>query len=870
MALIVSLTGAAAATPAPTPPAPAPDRISLESVAVDGDADVRRLERMGFDVTHDVSPTEAVVAFHSDRERERLAAAGFDSAVLIPDLAAKSLADRRAEETSVRASTLPSQRDTYRVYDDYVNEINQIATDHPEIARKITLGQSIEGRPIIGLEIAAEVNREDDGRPVYLNLGLHHAREWPSGEFPMEFAIDLVESYGPAGEITTLLDQARVIIVPVVNPDGFIASRGSAPSAGGLPVIVGGFNEFRRKNCRPAPNNAQDAALPCSLRPNSGVDLNRNYGYYWGGPGSGTSPTAENYRGTGPFSEPESEAIHQLSSRIHPTVVISNHTFTDTGWWLRQPGFQASFFPQEAPGYSPGCTASSLCSISPDETAMKALGDEMEGATGWPSDLSWELGSITGATEDWNYFAQGSYGYTPEARGLDFHSLYADMVVEEYEGDATHAGLGVREAFLASGRFARDESHHAVIEGPAPPGATLHLRKSFTSPRHPNQVDAQGDPLPGTPEQLHTTLKVPASGQYEWHVAPSNRPLEPPEAWQMTCVRAGETEESPATPVNVARGDVENVDWAAGSACGDPPPGPNLPPLADFDVLTAQPVAGEEIDFSSTSVDPDGAIQTTEWDLDGDVNADFGPPADAEGLVATTTFANPGTYPIRVRVTDDDGDTDMATRNVVVAAAPPPNEDPEADFSFAPDEPVAEEDVQFMSTSDDADGNLVSFSWDFDDDGAFDDGFGSQVTRGFLAVGTYPVSLEVTDDDGATDTVTKNVTVGPRAGSSGEPLQAPATATCRDQRATIVGTPGPDLLLGTPGPDVIAALAGRDRIRAGGGRDVVCGGAGPDLLKGGRGADILRGGAGRDRLRGGRGDDDCRGGRGRDSLRSCP
>ena len=70
--------------------------------------------------------------------------------------------------------------------------------------------------------------------------------------------------------------------------------------------------------------------------------------------------------------------------------------------------------------------------------------DPTLGATGWPSDLGWELGDITGATEDWNYFSQGTYGYTPEARGPNFHATYANMVVTEYVGDASHPGEGVR------------------------------------------------------------------------------------------------------------------------------------------------------------------------------------------------------------------------------------------------------------------------------------------------------------------------------------------------------------------------------------------------------------------------------------------
>jgi uncharacterized repeat protein (TIGR01451 family) len=121
-------------------------------------------------------------------------------------------------------------------------------------------------------------------------------------------------------------------------------------------------------------------------------------------------------------------------------------------------------------------------------------------------------------------------------------------------------------------------------------------------------------------------------------------------------------------------------------------------------------------------------------------------------------------------------------------------------------------------------------------------------------------------------------------------------ATCRGVTATVIGTPGGDLLVGTPGPDVITALGGNDRIVSEAGRDLVCAGSGsdfvgagtaadrvfggagrdrllgrggPDLLKGSGGADVLKGGPGSDRLRGGRGFDRCLGGAGADSIRGC-
>ena len=122
------------------------------------------------------------------------------------------------------------------------------------------------------------------------------------------------------------------------------------------------------------------------------------------------------------------------------------------------------------------------------------------------------------------------------------------------------------------------------------------------------------------------------------------------------------------------------------------------------------------------------------------------------------------------------------------------------------------------------------------------------------------------------------------------------TPTCRGVVATVIGTPGDDVLLGTTGPDVVVALGGADRILSRAGRDLTCAGGGadvvgagtasdrvfagagpdrllgrggPDLLKGSGGNDVIKGGGGADRLRGGRGFDRCRGGSGTDSVRGC-
>ena len=139
-------------------------------------------------------------------------------------------------------------------------------------------------------------------------MGVHHAREWPSGELAMEFATDLVKSYGRNDRITRLLNKARVIVVPVVNPDGFNLSRTDGeyvdlrqaneydPTGGTVSILGTPGQAYKRKNCRPAPGQQLPAPDTCRATLASpggygaGVDLNRNYGGFWGGPGADEQP----------------------------------------------------------------------------------------------------------------------------------------------------------------------------------------------------------------------------------------------------------------------------------------------------------------------------------------------------------------------------------------------------------------------------------------------------------------------------------------------------------------------------------------------------------------------------------------------------
>ena len=86
---------------------------------------------------------------------------------------------------------------------------------------------------------------------------------------------------------------------------------------------------------------------------------------------------------------------------------------------------------------------------------------------------------------------------------------------------------------------------------------------------------------------------------------------------------------------------------------------------------------------------------------------------------------------------------------------------PSGGFIFEPSTPGVGEDVTFSSTATDPEGPLdpSAHSWDFNGDGQFGDAVGATVTHRFAAAGTVSVGLQVTDADGESTTVTRDVTV---------------------------------------------------------------------------------------------------------------
>jgi hypothetical protein len=91
-------------------------------------------------------------------------------------------------------------------------------------------------------------------------------------------------------------------------------------------------------------------------------------------------------------------------------------------------------------------------------------------------------------------------------------------------------------------------------------------------------------------------------------------------------------------------------------------------------------------------------------------------------------------------------------------------------------------------------------------------------------------------------------------------------ACCPPGTNVIVGTAGNDTINGTSGSDCILGRDGQDTLNGLGGNDFISGGGGDDIINGGDGNDVLFGGLGQDQLNGGNGADTLFGDDGDDTL----
>ncbi len=285
-----------------------------------------------FDDTHAVRPDGSAEFLLWPGDRRKLDALGVEYRIFTPK--AESAVPGAGRPSGLELQ--PGERSGYRVLADYVTDMQALATAYPRQARMIKFPEkSLEGRDVYGLEIADDIAAaQTDGRPTFWIDGAHHSREWPSCEYTLMFGYDVLRNFGIDPRVTGLLSKIRLVLVPVVNVDGFVTSReavyATTPADMDIPWAITGTMTGWRKNRRSYTNALYGPANTRSeLNLDAhGVDPNRNYPFFWGGEGGEASdPQSQTYGGAAPLSEPESRNIAGGMKASQVTAYLTNHTY---------------------------------------------------------------------------------------------------------------------------------------------------------------------------------------------------------------------------------------------------------------------------------------------------------------------------------------------------------------------------------------------------------------------------------------------------------------------------------------------------------------------------------------------------------------
>ncbi len=263
-------------------------------------------------------------------------------------------------------SRLDPSRDMggYMTLDEIYAYLDTLIDDHRNlVSNKTHIGYTLEGRDMWAVKISDNPNLDEDEPEVMFTAAIH-AREVITPLVMLNIMDYLTDWYGVLPEVAELVDNRELWFVIPVNPDGYYYNEVTNPNGGGM----------WRKNRR----NNGDGSF--------GVDLNRNYAYEWGYDDVGSSPSGfdNTYRGTGPFSEPESQNMRDFTIAHEFVITVYYHSYSNLILWPW--------------GYD--------YYITPDNDLFAAMGDSMSLMNGYDPGPAHTLYPANGVTDDWGYGEQ--------------------------------------------------------------------------------------------------------------------------------------------------------------------------------------------------------------------------------------------------------------------------------------------------------------------------------------------------------------------------------------------------------------------------------------------------------------------------------
>ncbi len=358
--------------------------------------DYTALQSAGLEIDHALTGKDnSITVFLSDKQFHKLQLTSFRYDVLIDDWFGYYAKQPALTESEKESIIRQSKRDYgvegfgfgsmggFYTLNEVNAQLDSMFAHYPNIiTQKFSIGNSLEGRPIYVVKISDNPKVNENEPQVYFN-SLIHARE-PQGMMTlMYYMYYLLENYGTDPEVTYLVNNREIYFQPVVNPDGYEYNRSTNPNGGGM------FRKNRRLN--------SDGSR--------GIDLNRNFSFMWGYNNSGSSniPSDETYRGTAPFSEPETQVMRDFVNSKSFKTALNYHTYSNL---LLYPWSYASI-------------------QTPDNSIFVEYSTDMVAFNGYENGQPPViLYDVNGSTDDWMYGEQTSkpkiLSMTPEVGSSGF------------------------------------------------------------------------------------------------------------------------------------------------------------------------------------------------------------------------------------------------------------------------------------------------------------------------------------------------------------------------------------------------------------------------------------------------------------------
>uniref|UniRef100_A0A667YU23 Carboxypeptidase B n=1 Tax=Myripristis murdjan TaxID=586833 RepID=A0A667YU23_9TELE len=319
-------------------------------------------------VTIDIDVDIRVPAAHVDMVYTMLQQS--DMKVLIEDL--QGAVDAQADnEASPRSHSYTK----YNTWDKIHAWIASISSSNSQLISKQVIGNTYEGRPMTLLKLG---KKSSSTKPaIFLDCGIH-AREWISPAFCQWFVKEALSTYGSDSQMTSLLNQMDVFVLPVFNIDGYDYTHKS--------------NRMWRKT------RSRKSGSSCI-----GADPNRNFDAGWCTTGASSNPCSDTYCGSRPESEIEVRNVADFIRRNKSIIkaYLTIHSYS-----------QLLLFPYSYT-YELAADHSELLKVA--EGASAAL-RSLYGTRYTSGPGAATIYPAAGGSDDWAYDLGVKYSYTFELR----------------------------------------------------------------------------------------------------------------------------------------------------------------------------------------------------------------------------------------------------------------------------------------------------------------------------------------------------------------------------------------------------------------------------------------------------------------------